>query len=176
MNTIMPQPENWATTPKVSYNNIHTKLSRAPSMPPRPASKNIRSFRNFLQNNLAALCSLQFASYGYTGIVKQTNIYVLTDEDPLVDLATPGNNCQHTDRLLSATQHRDAEVVYAGKNATYASQIIVRTAIIDALNDAVPEGYKSSGQLIGARVYCSYDCPAPYLTTCNRRIDKLLRR
>ena len=43
------------------------------------------------------------------------------------------------------------------------SQINIRTAIINALNDAVPEGYKTSGQLIGARVYRADDCPRTIL-------------
>ena len=45
----------------------------------------------------------------------------------------------------------------------YSSQITIHTVVIDALNNAVPEGYKSTGKLIGAKVYISNGCPQTIL-------------
>ena len=45
----------------------------------------------------------------------------------------------------------------------YSLQIAIWTAIIDALNDAVPEGYMKTGQLMGVKLYCADDCPREIL-------------
>ena len=132
-------------------------------MHPRPTATNIRAFRNHMRNKLTAIPSLQSSSYGYTGMIKQVNIYKLTGEEPWKDQEDPGNVRLLTDGSINRVQQRDEEVTWTGVKATYASQINVWTAIIDVLNDAVPEGYKTSGQLIGARVYRADDCPRTIL-------------
>ena len=119
----------------------------------RPTATNIRAFRNHMRNKLTAITSLQSSSYGYAGMIEQVNIYKLTDEEPWKDQEDPGNARPLTDNSISRVQQRDEEAKWTGVKATYASQISVQTVIIEALNDAVPEGYKTSGQLIGARVY-----------------------
>ena len=96
-------------------------------------------------------------------MIEKINIYKLTGEEPWKDQEDPGNVHLHTDGMLSPVQQCDKEAKWTGVKATYASQINVHTAIIDALNDAVPEGYKTSGQLIRARVYRAYDCPRTIL-------------
>ena len=40
-----------------------------------------------------------------------------------------------------------------GAQSVYSTQITIRMAIIGALNDAIPEGYKNTGQLIRVKVY-----------------------
>jgi hypothetical protein len=64
----------------------------------------------------------------------------------------------NTNGLLNTNHQHTEEVVGMGAKAMYASQINVHVAITNALNKAVPEGYKSSSQLIGARVYYMDDC------------------
>ena len=127
-------------------------------MHPRPTATNIHAFRNHMRNKLTAIPSLQSSSYGYAGMIEQVNIYKLTGEEPWKDQDDPGNVCLLTDGSLSLVQQRDEEAKWTDVKATYASQINVQTVIIDALNDTLPEGYKTSGQLIGARVNRADDC------------------
>ena len=51
------------------------------------------------------------------------------------------------------------EALWKGAHAVYFSHIAIRTAIVNALNGAVPEGYRKTGQLMGAKLYCADDCP-----------------
>ena len=159
----MAHPSQTKTVPEVSYEDIRAKLSGAPTMHPRPTATNIRAFRNHMRNKLTAIPSLQSSSYGYAGMIEQINIYKLTGEEPWKDQEDPGNIRPLTDSNMTRVQQRDEEAKWEGVKTTYASQINIRTAIIDALNDAVPEGYKTSGQLIGARVYRADDCPRTIL-------------
>eukprot|EP00957_Ditylum_brightwellii_P005332 406580-Ditylum_brightwellii.AAC.1 len=108
----------------------------------RPTSINIWAFQNHLKNKLTDICFLQSASYGYTDMIKQAEVYGLTGEEPWNNLPNPGNACSHTDSTLNTMQQQDAEVIYAGEKATYVSQINVQTAMINALNNTVREGYK----------------------------------
>ena len=64
---------------------------------------------------------------------------------------------------MNPVHQRDKEAKWIGVKTTYTSQINVHTAIIDALNDAILEGYKTSVQLIGARVYRADDYPRTIL-------------
>ena len=116
-----------------------------------------------MRNKLTSITLLQSSSYGYAGMIEQTNNYKLTSEEPWKDQEDPGNVRPHTDGTLSHVQQRNEEAKWMGVKAMYASQINVHTAIIDALNNTVPEGYKTSGQLIGARVYQADDCPRAIL-------------
>ena len=127
-------------------------------MHPRPIATNIRAFCNHTRNKLTAIPSLQPSLYRYAGMIEQINIYKLTGEEPWKDQEDPGNVHPLTDGSISCVQQRNEEAKWTGVKVTYASQINIRTVIIDALNDAVPEGYKTSGQLIGARVYRADDC------------------
>eukprot|EP00957_Ditylum_brightwellii_P046406 3522505-Ditylum_brightwellii.AAC.1 len=87
----MEHISNLAMIPNVSYKDIHTKLSGASSMHPRPTATNIRIFCIHLQNNLTAICSLRSASFGYTDMTKQVDIYELTSKEPWLDFWDPGN-------------------------------------------------------------------------------------
>ena len=92
-------------------------------------------------------------------MVEQLEVYALTGEQPWSDFDNPGNFRPRLDGTLTAVKQQDIKVIWTAAQAVYSSQIAIRTAVIDALNDAVTEGYKNTGQLIGAKVYCSDECP-----------------
>ena len=110
-------------------------------MAPRPTSTNIWAFRAFLGMKLTSIRSLQSASYGYSGKVEQLEVYTLTGKQAWEDFPDPGNTRPHANGTLNATQQKDMEALWTGAREVYSSQIAIRTTIIDALNDAVPEGY-----------------------------------
>ena len=138
----MVHPAHRVTIPSVAYEGIRSKLTGVLSMSPRQTSTNIRAFRHFLRTMLTSICCLQSASYGYSGMVEQLEVYALAGKLPWEDFADPGNVRPNADGTLTAVQQRDVEAIWTSAQAVYSAQSAIRTACIDALNDAVPEGYK----------------------------------
>ena len=100
----MAHPSQSKTIPEVSYEDMRAKLGGAPAMHPRSTSTNILAFRNHMRNKLTAIPSLQSASYGYTGMIEQVNIYKLTGEKPWKDQEDPGSVRPNTDGSLNNVQ------------------------------------------------------------------------
>ena len=89
----------------------------------------------------------------------QLELYTLTGEQLWEDFRDQGNVRPQADVSLTSAQQRAVESIWTAVQAVYSSQIAIYTAVINALNDAVPEGYKNTGQLIGAKVYHLDNCP-----------------
>ena len=73
-------------------------------------------------------------------MVEQLEVYILTDGQVWEDFPDPGNTQPHADGTLNTTQQKeDMEELWTGAQGVYSLQIAIQTAIIDTLNDAVPE-------------------------------------
>ena len=55
------------------------------------------------------------------------------------------------DGSLTSAQQRDVKAIWTAAQSVYIPQIAICKAVINALDDAVTEGYKSMGQLIRAK-------------------------
>ena len=159
----MVQLAHRAMIPRVSDEDIRSKLSGAPSMFPRPTPTNIRAFWYFLCLKLTSIRSLQSASYGYIEMVEQLEVYALTVEQPWADFVDSGYVQPQADGSLTSAQQSDVKAIWTAAQSVYSSKIAIHTAVTDALNNTVPEGYKSTSQLIGAKVYRSDNCPRTIL-------------
>ena len=91
-------------------------------------------------------------------MVKQLDVYALTGEQPWTGFTDPRNGRPRSDGSLTAVEQRAVGAIWTAAQAVYSLQIAIPTAVINALNNAMPEGYNNTGQLIGAKVYRLDDC------------------
>ena len=96
-------------------------------------------------------------------MVEQLEVYTLTGKQPWANFVDSGNVHPRADVTLNTTYQHNVEDIWIVTQAVYSFQINARTAVIEALNDAVPEGYKNTDQLIGAKVYRFNHCPRTIL-------------
>jgi len=77
-----------------------------------------------------------------------------------LNLATTNEQIRHTAATsLYTLPYKQQQMKYMHQTFLNLPPATLLKAIINALNDAVPKGYNTSGQLIGARVYRVDDCP-----------------
>ena len=68
--------------PSVDFMEISARLVNLPNMHPRPSGTNISAFRDALINVLCPYPSQQSEQHGYRGMIKNVDIYNLTDNTP----------------------------------------------------------------------------------------------
>ena len=127
-----------------------------------------------LIGKVSGMPSHQSPDHGYSGMVKEPAIYVLTSPaTPWVDWPYPGPH--HTiDAALDAAGQADALVQYNVYKKVYDSQENVRHAVINALNVAVPQAYRRvAGGGVGVRNYRPTESPMAILTSLLRLYGRL---
>ena len=158
-----------AAVTEVTYAMAEEKLGVLPSLYPRPSCSKIRALYTHLRRALAGFASFQSADYGYMGMVDKPEVYALTGAAPWVNVPNPGVH-RVADGTMSATQQRDAEVIYTAQLKVWTSENNVRSAVNAGLNKAVPEKYRRiSDTAMGGREYRPTDEPWQIIDHLTRR-------
>ena len=149
--------------PLVTYEVAKAKIGTLPTLAPRPNSTNIRDLRRAIDDALSGIPSNQSAEHGYAGLAAQPAIYALRTATAWQDAIDPGHH-RTTAPTMDSAQARDEQVTFDTHKLIFDSEVNVRTALIDALNAAVPDKFKRmGGNQIGTRMYRPTDSPRDIL-------------
>ncbi len=159
------------STPLVTYEDTKATIGTLPSLEPRPNSTNLRALTIDLTDKLTTIRSQQSADFGYAGLVDEADVYALKCTTPWNDWPDPG---PHQLSAATATERDNNKVIYEANKQVFDSQLNVRRAINEALNQAVPRKYRrtTTGDAIGVKVYKPTDCPRTILADLRRRYGK----
>ena len=126
------------STPLVTYEDTKATIGTLPSLEPRPKSTNLRALTIDLTDKLTTIRSQQSADFGYAGLVDKADVYALKCTTPWNDWPDPG---PHQLSAATATERDNNKVIYEANKQVFDSQLNVRRAINEALNQAVPRKY-----------------------------------
>ena len=108
-------------------------------MDPRPNAANICAVDRHLDERLSTIPYFQSTTFGYAGMAKKSELYVLDTTTPWADFANPGPVKEEADGSLDAGAKHNQQAIYNGRVSIYMSQSNVKRAIITALNECVPK-------------------------------------
>ena len=133
----------------VTYEVAKAKFGTLLSIVPLLSLMTTRSLCRAINDALLGMPSNQSAKHGYAGMAAQPAIYVLRTNIPWVNTIDPGHH-RPTDALVGMSAARNEQVIFDTGKLIYNSKVNVQTAVIDALNTAVPDKYKRmAGNQIG---------------------------
>ncbi len=127
--------------PLVTVDIAAKKINTLPSLEPRPNHSNIHALECILYNQLEAIPSPQSPKWGFCGLAEQPLVYGLKLQTPWINANDPGKHCL-ADGMLTIRDQSDADAIFAVEARAFQSQSNVQTAIIMALNQAVPKRFK----------------------------------
>ena len=152
---------------------ISARLVNLPNMHPRPSGTNISAFLDALIDVLCAYPSQQSEQHGYRGMVKNVDIYALTDNTPWGWWQDPGptrrgteanSHPDHPNNNMDTDTARSEQTLWEANTKAYANQQNVLRAVVNVLNSAVPKSYqRAQGGNIGAVQYRVTDDPREIL-------------
>ena len=137
--------------PLVTIDIAAEKIGTLPSLEPRPNHSNVRALERTLYDRLEAIPSPQSPEWGFRGLAEQPLEYGLKSQTPWQNANDPGEH-RLADGTLTIRDQSDADAIFAAEARAFQSQSNVQTAIIAALNQAVPKRFKRS-DTVGAQNY-----------------------
>ena len=129
------------STPLITYEDTKATIGSLPSLEPRPNSTNLRALTIDLTDKLTTIRSQQSADFGYAGLVDEADVYALKCTTPWTDWPDPG---PHRPQAATTTERDNNAIIYDANKCVFDSQLNVRRAINEALNQAVPRKYRSA--------------------------------
>ena len=142
------------STPTITKTNTVEKIGKIPGLFLRPTGPNLYACVVDLVTKLQGIPCYSAPNHGYSGMVDEPAIYALSAPGaPWTDWPDPGPHRTINPSLKTAGQ-ADSLVNFTFKKGIFDSETYMRTAIIDAMNIAIPKEYRRAiNGALGARNY-----------------------
>jgi hypothetical protein len=114
-------------------------LAGYPSLAPFPTATNICALVIKLVAVQSDIPSHQLAAYGYTGLVEQREVYVLTGQVRWYEFGDPRPLRLGTDGSLSPAQQVGTKAIYDANRSYKNTENNIRHAVNTVLNRVVPD-------------------------------------
>ena len=99
----------------ITYDEALTVIGTLATMAPRPDATNICAGGRHLDKQLSTIPSFQSTTFGYAGMAKKAELYVLDTTTPWADFANPGPVREGTDGSIDAGAQRNQQAIYDGR-------------------------------------------------------------
>ena len=111
------------SVPTVTLEEATKTVGTAPSLAPRPSGTNIRTLTKYFVKKIASIPSNQSRDHGYSGMIKQKEVYALKCNIPWRDAGDPGPH-RKVDPQLNTAGQNDATVEYIFSKGVFKNNII----------------------------------------------------